>query len=130
MQAEYAVRYGGEGDTAPIASDEFVPPDGHFIVAYIGQEPVGMGGWRRHGAEAELKRMYVRDAYRGRGIARAVLTELETSAAAAGITRLILETGLMQPEAIALYRSSGYTDIPAFGFYAEDELSIPLGKQL
>lgn len=122
------MRYGGEGDTAPIDTGEFVAPGGHFVVAYLGNQPVGMGGWRRHGTEAELKRMYVRDAYRGRGIARAVLAELETSAADAGITRLILETGLVQPEAIALYRSAGYTDIPAYGFYAESELSVHLGK--
>lgn len=130
VQAEYAIRYGGEGDTAPIETDEFVPPNGHFVVACLGEKTVGMGGWRRHGAEAELKRMFVRDAYRGRGIARAILTELETSAAEAGITRLVLETGMVQPEAIALYRSSGYTDVPAFGFYAEAELSIHVGKQL
>ncbi|MGZ5369946.1 GNAT family N-acetyltransferase [Aeromicrobium sp.] len=130
VQAEYAIRYGGEGDTAPIENDEFVPPNGHFVVACLGENPVGMGGWRRHGAEAEVKRMFVRGVYRGRGIARAILTELETSAAEAGITRLILETGMVQPEAIALYRSSGYTDVPAFGFYAEAELSVHLGKQL
>ena len=43
---------------------------------------------------------------------------------------MILETGLAQPEAIELYRAAGYTDIPAFGFYAEEELSVHLGKIL
>lgn len=89
-----------------------------------------MGGWRRHGHEAEIKRMHVRPGFQRRGLARAVLTHLEMSAAAAGITRLILETGLVQPEAVALYRSAGYVDVPAFGFYAEDELSVHLGKSV
>jgi len=130
VQALYVQRYGGEGDTAPVDATEFAGPGGHFVMAYVDGLPVAMGGWRRHGDDAELKRMFVREAYQRRGLARAVLAELERSAAADGITRLVLETGLMQPEAIALYRSEGYEDIPAFGYYADDELSVHLGKDI
>jgi GNAT superfamily N-acetyltransferase len=129
VQALYVQRYGG-GDTAPIDATEFAGAGGHFVMAYVDGVPAAMGGWRRHGDDAEIKRMFVREAYQRRGLARAVLAELECSAAKAGITRLVLETGLMQPEAIALYRSEGYEDIPAFGYYADDELSVHLGKNI
>jgi GNAT superfamily N-acetyltransferase len=130
VQAIYKQRYGGEGDTAPVDTTEFDGPNGRFLMVYVDDVPAAMGGWRRHGSDGEIKRMYVREAYQRQGLARVVLAELERSAAAAGITRLILETGEMQPEAIALYRSAGYTDVPAFGFYRDDPLSVHLGKQL
>lgn len=63
----------------------------------------------------ELKRMFVRPAHRGHGFARDLLTQLEGVATAAGIRRLRLETGTAQHAALALYRSSGYADIPAYG---------------
>jgi GNAT superfamily N-acetyltransferase len=127
VQQEYVRRYGGN-DIAPIDTTEFVGPGGRFVMAYVDGVPAAMGGWRRHGTDAEIKRMYVRDQFRGLGLARAVLAELERSAAEAGITRLILETGQPQPEAIGLYRSSGYTDIEPFGFYADEEISVHLAK--
>lgn len=131
VQREYERRYGGEGDTAPIDADEFVTPDGHFVVAYDDGVAVAMGGWRRHaGATGEIKRMYVRESVRGRGVARALLAHLETTAIAAGITHLILETGLEQPEAIALYRSAGYADVEPFGFYLGEPLSVHLGRDI
>ena len=138
VQLEYVARYGGEGDTAPVDTSEFDGPNGRFFMVYVDDEPAGMGGWRRHGTlsvessrtDAEIKRMYVRPQFQRRGLARAILAELERTAAEAGITRLILETGLEQPEAIELYRSAGYEDVPAFGFYAEEELSVHLGKTL
>jgi GNAT superfamily N-acetyltransferase len=135
VQDEYVRRYGGEGDTAPVDTTEFDGPDGRFLMAYVDEVPAAMGGWRRHAPlaeweDAELKRMYVRPAYQRRGLARLILAELERTAAEAGITRLILETGLAQPEAIALYRSAGYVDVPAFGYYAAEPDSVHLGKVL
>jgi GNAT superfamily N-acetyltransferase len=62
--------------------------------------------------------MYVVDAARRRGLARRLLAALEASAAEAGAHRIVLNTGLAQPEAIALYESSGYEPIPGFGHYA------------
>jgi GNAT superfamily N-acetyltransferase len=134
VQAEYGRRYGGDGDISPIDVHQFDAPDGHFVMAYVDDEPAAMGGWRRGGpggdGDGEIKRMFVRPAYARRGLARAVLAELERTAAAAGITRLVLETGTAQPEAIALYTSSGYEPVPAFGFYADYDDSVHLGKTL
>ena len=106
-------------------------PHGLFLVGYLDGTPVATGGWRRHGEhDAEIKRMYVNAAARGRGLARAVLAELEETARAAGLHRLVLETGDEQPEAIALYRSSGYTPVTPFGYYADAPESVHLGKIL
>lgn len=129
VQQEYVVRY-GEVDLTPIDPAEFSPPLGLFLVAYVDDEPAACGGWRVHGTDAELKRMYVRPAFRGRGLARAVLAELERTAAAAGYARLILETGTGQPEAIALYTSAGYTPVARFGYYADEPGAVHLGKSL
>jgi GNAT superfamily N-acetyltransferase len=129
VQQEYVLRYGGR-DNSPVDPPEFAPPKGLFLVGYADEVAVVCGGWRSHGTDAEVKRMYVRRAARGGGHARAMLAELELTALAAGHRRMILETGQVQPEAVALYRSAGYTDIRAFGYYAGAPLSIHLGKDL
>jgi GNAT superfamily N-acetyltransferase len=130
VQQEYVRRYGSE-DSSPIDEAEFDPPNGMFVIATVDGRPAAMGGWRAvDSARAEIRRMYVSPHYRNRGLARAVLSELETTARAAGAHQMILETGLPQPEALALYRSSGYQDVPPFGHYAGSPLSVPLGKQL
>jgi len=129
VQQEYVVRYGGE-DRTPVDPAQFSPPLGLFLVAYVDDEPAACGGWRVHDTDVELKRMYVRPAFRGRGLARAVLAELERTAAAAGYARLVLETGDRQPEAIALYTSAGYTPVPRFGYYAGKPGAVHLGKEL
>jgi ribosomal protein S18 acetylase RimI-like enzyme len=59
-----------------------------------------------------------------------VLAELERTAAAAGLTRIVLETGIRQPEAVALYTSAGYTPMPAFGHYADSPTSRYFAKAL
>jgi GNAT superfamily N-acetyltransferase len=127
VQQEYVVRYGGE-DSTPVDPAEFAPPDGLFLVAYVDGTPAACGGWRAHGTDAELKRMYVAPAFRGRGLARAVLAELERTAGEAGFRRVILESGQRQPEALALYRSSGYEPVPSFGVYADSPEAVHLGK--
>jgi ribosomal protein S18 acetylase RimI-like enzyme len=81
-------------------------------------------------ASAEIKRMYVSAGARRRGLARVMLTELERSAAAAGVTELVLNTGPSQPEAIALYESAGYRPVPGFGHYACHEDAVFFGKKL
>ncbi len=139
VQQEYVMRYGGP-DGSPVELDEFTPPHGHFVVRYVHGRPVAMGGWRfsevvrvKLGYDdrvVELKRMYVVPESRGRGHARHVLSHLERSAAAAGAGWMVLETGDMQPEAVALYRSSGYQDVVPFGHYADSPRSIHLGKRL
>ncbi|TDV39836.1 GNAT family N-acetyltransferase [Actinophytocola oryzae] len=127
VQQEYVVRYGGE-DGTPVDPADFAPPRGLFLVAYVDGTPAACGGWRAHGTEVEVKRMYVSPAFRGRGLARAVLAELERTAGEDGYRRIVLETGSKQPEAIALYRSSGYEPVPRFGFYANAPGALHLGK--
>ncbi len=139
VQGEYVTRYGGR-DGARMATEEFDPPHGVFVVAYDGDKPVAVGGWRRHDPDAygglpgrhpaEIKRMYVAASERGRGLARDVLAYLEDNAREAGVDWLVLETGQRQPEAVALYRSSGYVDVPHFGTYADAPMAVHLGKQL
>ncbi len=130
VQGEYVIRYGGR-DEAPIDVAEFLPPEGLFLVARIDGAPAGCGGWRALGdGRAEIKRMFTTAEYRNRGVARAVLAELERTAAAAGIAELVLETGTVQPEAIALYESSGYRPIEGFGYYAGRPLSRSFGKRV
>lgn len=130
IQQEYVVRYGGPDGTL-VDPAEFAPPLGLFLIGYLDGVPVACGGWRVHDDDsAEVKRMYVAPSARGRGLARAMLAELELTAKRSGYRRLILETGRKQPEAVALYRSSGYTDVPKFGYYADAPLSIHLGKPL
>lgn len=133
VQQEYVIRY-GEEDRTPVDPAEFAPPRGLFLVAYLDGRPVACGGWRVHpgpdGPEAELKRMYVSPAARGRGVARALLAELERTALEAGYGRMVLETGSRQPEALALYKSAGYVDVPRFGYYADEPEAVHLGKTI
>jgi GNAT superfamily N-acetyltransferase len=110
-------RYGGSGDDTPVSLTDFDPPDGEFFVATDGDELLGCAGWRRHGDDAELKRMYTAPAARGRGVARRVLAAVEESARAHGLRRVVLECGSKQPEAVGLYTSCGYHRIEDFGFH-------------
>ena len=130
LQQEYLERYGG-ADEAPVDPAEFAPPDGVFVVGFADGEPVASGGFRRHSEQvAEIKRMYVVEDRRGVGYARRLLAELEARAAAVGYRRIVLETGLRQPEAIALYESSGYQPVEGFGFYADQALSRSFAKDI
>jgi GNAT superfamily N-acetyltransferase len=130
VQAEYVVRYGGP-DAAAVEPGEFEPPNGLFLVGVLDQEPVVTGAWRWiDDGVAEIKRMYVVPGARRRGLARRILAELEASALAAGAQRVVLNTGDQQPEAIALYESSGYLPAEGFGHYACAPGAIFYGKAL
>jgi GNAT superfamily N-acetyltransferase len=134
--AELSRRYGGTGDDTPVAATDFAPPTGAFIVAYTGSAAdsdevlLGCAGWRAHGDDAELKRMFTVPAARGRGVARRVLTAIEESARERGCKRVILETGDKQPEAIALYLKCGYERIEDFGYYAGEEGVLSFARVL
>ncbi|MEV0223780.1 GNAT family N-acetyltransferase [Streptomyces sp. NPDC050704] len=139
VQAEYAARYEDEGDVTPLDPSMFEPPAGLYLIAYDAQDrPVATGGWRSQDendegysdGDAELKRMYVIEEARGNGLARRVLAALEDDARAAGRTRMVLETGDKQPEAIALYLSSGYEPSAKFGHYRFHEDSRCFAKAL
>lgn len=136
VQAEYVERYGSP-DESPVDPTVFDAPDGLFLVGDEAGVPVATGAWRVSpvqalggGSAVEIKRMYVVPEARGRGHARAVLAELERTAVAAGHDLAVLETGLMQPEAIALYGSEGYQQIEGFGHYRDSPLARCFGKLL
>ncbi|MDQ1046219.1 GNAT family N-acetyltransferase [Streptomyces sp. V4I2] len=139
VQAEYHLRYGDGGDATPLDPSDFDPPNGIYLIAYDEDgTPVATGGWRCQDTngegnldgDAEVKRMYVIDAMRGRGLARRMLAALEEDARAAGRRRMVLETGTEQPEAIALYTSSGYEPCGKFGYYRHFESSRCFAKEL
>ncbi|MFI0739892.1 GNAT family N-acetyltransferase [Streptomyces sp. NPDC021100] len=140
VQLEYQERYGDEGDMTPLEPAHFAPPRGLYLIAYEDDgTPVASGGWRAQDrddegyadGDAELKRMYVVPAARGRGLARRILALLEEDARAAGRVRMVLETGTKQPEAITLYASSGYAPAEQkFGIYREYESSRCFAKPL
>ncbi|MFF0753401.1 GNAT family N-acetyltransferase [Streptomyces sp. NPDC004267] len=144
VQLEYAERYAdddgeGEGDLTPLSPAMFTPPQGLYLLAYDPEgRPVATGGWRAQEAgdegyadgDAELKRMYVVPEARGLGLARRILAALEADARAAGRTRMVLETGTAQPEAIALYTSSGYEPCAKFGYYRDYPNSRCFAKAL
>jgi GNAT superfamily N-acetyltransferase/DNA-binding MarR family transcriptional regulator len=95
--------------------EELEPPRGLLLVATLHGEPVGCGALKLHGrAPAELKRMWVAPSARGLGLGRRLLAELEAQAAAYDVRTLRLETNQSLTEAIALYRSAGYREVPAF----------------
>ncbi|MEV7521668.1 GNAT family N-acetyltransferase [Streptomyces sp. NPDC091371] len=139
VQLEYRERYDGEGDETFLDPAMFVPPQGLYLIAYDASEaPVASGGWRGQeqndegysDGDAELKRMYVIPEARSLGLARRMLAALEEDAREAGRARMVLETGDQQPEAIALYLSSGYTMAPKFGFYRYYDSSRCMSKPL
>ena len=132
VQQEYVDRYGGIDETL-LDPAEFTEPKGSFLVGYVDAIPVACGGWRRleHApGTGEIKRMYVVPAYRRTGLARALLAALEDAMRQAGCARVWLETGERQPEALALYRSSGYEPIDGYGHYRDAPLARPMGKTL
>jgi putative acetyltransferase len=103
----------------------------HAVVAYLNDEAVGCGAIKEFSpGVAEVKRMYVKPEARGNGVARAVLAELEKWAGELGFKECILETGIMNPEAIQLYRSSAYEPMSNYGQYAGVETSVCMKKAL
>lgn len=102
-----------------------------FFVLRVDGLAAACGGVKLFGSEyAEIKRMYVRPQFRGLGLAKQMLEQLETYARAQGLACLRLETGIHQQEAIGLYERVGFRRIPPFGAYTDDPLSLCYEKQL
>jgi GNAT superfamily N-acetyltransferase len=123
LLAEFAAEihelYDGLDLTAPgmptAGPDDLGPPGGAFLVGYADGEPVCCGGVKRLSDEAcELKRMYVVPSLRRRGVARALLHELEDAGRRLGYTVARMDTGPRQPHAMAFYEAEGYTRIGNF----------------
>jgi putative acetyltransferase len=104
---------------------------GTFLVARDGGRAVGCGAIRLlDQMSAEVKRMYVEPEVRGKGVGRAVMTALESAARRLGVQRLVLETGVHQDAAIALYERAGFTRIDCWGEYTSSPSSICYEKNL
>ena len=93
----------------------YLPPDGALLLAVDGEEVVGLVCLRAIAADVgEVKRMYVREAYRGRAIGRRLLNGIIAQAKARGYTTLRLDSALFMTEARSLYRSTGFREIEPY----------------
>ena len=102
-----------------------------FLVAHADDAAIGCGAVRElEPGVGEVKRMFVHSTWRRKGVARQLLAALETEARTLGYKALRIETGVGQPEAIGLYRSTGYADIPPFGEYIGNPASVCFEKPL
>jgi putative acetyltransferase len=129
-EAELALRYPPE-DRHGLAVEGLLAQDARFFVAFHDHLPAGCGGYvLGPDGTAELKRMYVAPRHRGHGIARLVLAAIEAAAKSEGVIMLYLETGTLQAEAMALYRSAGYHMRGPFGAYRESDVSVFMEKSL
>lgn len=121
LAGEYEIRYGPNDELTTTDDAEFEPPEGLFLVLTGGEDGgtvVAGGGFRRLDLDTcEVKRMWTHPDHRRRGHGTTVLRGLEDAARAAGYATLRLETGPRQPEAEALYTSTGYRRIPVYGRY-------------
>jgi len=103
----------------------------YFVIARSGADVIGCGAFRPFDTSCvEIKRMFVRPAYRGRGVARQILQSLHAEARSRGYAFSVLETGMRQPEAIALYESEGYRRTELFGPYVGNALSVCFRRKL
>jgi putative acetyltransferase len=130
QRVEIEARYGApdsEPGPPPTARDITA-----FFVAYDDSDhPVGCGGLRElPGNEAEVKRMFVAPSHRGTGVSSAILLELERFGHERGWSRLVLETGDRQPDAVRFYEREGFTRIPNFAYYADSANSLCFEKPL
>lgn len=108
---------GGYDPSAGVSAepDEMSPPAGLFLVAYLHGEAVGCGGVKHHpDGPSDIKRMWVAEGARGLGIARRILTQLEAEAERSGAETVRLETNRALVEAIEMYRTAGYVEVPRF----------------
>jgi GNAT superfamily N-acetyltransferase len=138
QQAEMRELYHDDDEPVPLRDPSTVTV---MVVLRADGVPVACGALRRPApgswgdgqpatGTGEVKRMYVRPGWRGRGLSRLVLAELEDRARAQGLRRVVLETGDLQAAAIALYERSGYRRIPAYGGYVDSPRSLCYAKDL
>jgi len=132
LDEETSIRYPNPEDNFfELDEGEVAPGRGAFLIARCAGRAVGCGAVRLFDADtAEIKRMYVSPEARRRGLGGRILSVLEAEALRLGASRLVLETGERQPEAIAVYTRAGFVRIPCFGEYAEAPQSVCFGKAL
>ena len=133
LNAELSALYPEPGATHfSLSTQEVADGHGIFLIVYRDGTPLGCGALRLLDSDtAELKRMYVSPTARGRGLGRRLVAALEAEARALGVRRLVLETGVRQAAAFALYRATGFHSIPLYWEYClSPETSVCLGKDL
>lgn len=130
LSAELKERYGA-GESGFVDPARFCPPTGAFLVAYVDGRPAACAGIQRADERtAELKRMFVRQRYRRQGLGRTILAAVEDKARALGYEALRIETGVRQPDAIALYREVGYHEVDPFRLHEDDPDGVFFSKEL
>jgi putative acetyltransferase len=110
--------------------DELSKPNVDFLAAYTDSEICGIGAVKVLSDYGEIKRLYVPEKHRGKGIAKAIVEELENCLVKRSIFTARLETGIHQREAIELYKKFGYSEIEPFGDYTKDPLSVFMEKKI
>lgn len=132
LDAHLASRYPPDQRFGPNLRPEHLAPGlGTFVVARLDGTAVGCGAIRRlDEMTVEVKRMFVEPEMRGRGVAKQVLDRLEGDARAMGVSRLVLETGIHQAEAIGLYRRAGFMPVDCWGEYANAPTSVCFEKTI
>jgi putative acetyltransferase len=132
LNAELSSIYLEQGATHfRLDPDEVADGQGAFLVATRAAKAVGCGAVRRiDGQTGEIKRMYVPPEERGKGLSRLLLNALESEARKLGLSRVVLETGVRQLAALALYEKAGFSRIEPFGEYIGSPLSVCMAKDL
>ena len=110
--------------------DELSKTNVDFLAAYADSEICGIGAVKVLNDYGEIKRLYVPEKYRGKGIAQQIVKKLENCLVKRSIFTARLETGIHQHEAIDLYKRLGYIEIAPFGDYTKDPLSLFMGKNI
>lgn len=103
----------------------------NVVLLYDGSTPVACGAFKPFDADSvEIKRMYVSEDYRRKGLAASILSQLETWAGELGYAKTVLETGSFLPGTVALYQKCGYAIIPNYGQYIGVEGSVCMEKKV
>ncbi|MFI6883755.1 GNAT family N-acetyltransferase [Streptosporangium canum] len=132
LYREQVQRYGQADPPTSTDQEDLTPPQGLFLVGYTSASvPVACGGWRMLDATtAEIKRLFVHSEHRGAGHGRMLLTTLESTAAGAGASRVLLETGVDNDRALGLFRATGYTPVPSYVAGRNPAINRALAKPL
>lgn len=128
-----AVEEGDAAYLAEVTGEQTTRPRGVFLVAWLDDAVAGCGALKpldKDPTMAEIKRMYTAPPARRQGVGREILERLEAIAAELGYRGIQLETGLAQPEALALYEAHGWHRIEPYGHHRESPLSVCFAKEL
>lgn len=130
LYADQLTRY-DRADPPQDDPGDYAPPHGLFLLLFLDDQPAGCGGYRVHNpTTGEIKRLYVRPEYRGHGHGRRILTTLEHHARTVGSACLLLETGVRNDAAIALFTSVGYTPVPGYVPHRDQRINRAFAKSL